>query len=109
MHSVLVYCIIAIAFLVYYADKFLGNKGLILSGVIAGLTDVDAITISIAKLFEQHVNLKISMTVVMLAAITNTFVKLMITVFQANREVRKKVIYAMSTMLVLAILFVLTA
>jgi uncharacterized membrane protein (DUF4010 family) len=99
---------ITIAFLVYYGDKFLGNKGLILSGVIAGLTDVDAITINIAKLVEPTGNPGTFLMVVLMAAISNTAVKLIITSYRANPEVRKKVFYAMSAMLFLAIVFILT-
>lgn len=97
---------IAIALLVYYGDKFLGNKGLILSGAIAGLTDVDAITINIAKLFKGSASLDTSVMVVLLATVSNTVVKLMITISKANKDVRKKVIYAMSAMLVVASLFI---
>jgi uncharacterized membrane protein (DUF4010 family) len=98
---------IAIAFLVYYGNKFFGNNGLILSGAIAGLTDVDAITINIAKRFEPNVNREMSIAVVVLATISNTIVKLAITSFRANAEVKKKVFYAMSAMLLVAILFAL--
>ena len=98
---------VAIAFLVYYGNEYLGNRGLILSGVIAGLTDVDAITINIAKLFEKGAALDTSVLVVILATASNTFVKLMITIFQANRHVRKKVVLTMGSMLLMAVPFIL--
>lgn len=98
---------IAIAYLVFYGERFLGNKGLVLSGLISGLADVDAITINIAKLSEVSVGWKTSLVVVILATISNTFIKLMITIFRAPREVGRKVTYAMGTIMLVAIAFVL--
>jgi uncharacterized membrane protein (DUF4010 family) len=40
---------VCISSFVFYADSYLGNKGLILPGLISGFADVDAITINISN------------------------------------------------------------
>jgi uncharacterized membrane protein (DUF4010 family) len=97
---------IAIAYLVFYGEKFFGNKGLILSGMIAGLADVDAITINIAKI-SGTVGTGTSVMIVILATISNTLVKLTISLFQTNRQAKEKVIYAMGTMVLVATAYIL--
>lgn len=98
---------IAISYLVLYANKFLGTKGLIFSGVISGLADVDAITINMARAAEVTIDLSTSFIVVIVATASNSLVKLMITVFHASREVRNMVVKAMGTMALIAIIFVI--
>ncbi|HEX6890384.1 MAG TPA: MgtC/SapB family protein [Chryseolinea sp.] len=96
---------IGTALLVYYADKLLGDQGLILSGLITGLVDIDAITINIAKLADKTLDLKLAVTVIVLATITNTFVKMMIAITQGNAVVRRKVSLALGTMMLIGICF----
>ncbi len=90
---------IGTALLVFYANKLLGDGGLILSGLISGLVDIDAITINIAKLADKTLDLKLAVTVIVLATITNTFVKMMIAITQGNSEVKRKVSLALGTMI----------
>jgi uncharacterized membrane protein (DUF4010 family) len=92
---------IAIALLVYFADKFLGDRGLILSGLISGLVDVDAITINIAKLANTTLDMKLAVVVIIMATITNTFVKMMITLTRANAAVKRKVSLALGMMILI--------
>lgn len=96
---------IGIALLVFYAAKFFGDKGLILSGLISGLVDIDAITINIAKLADKTLDLKLAVTVIVLAAITNTFVKMMIAITQGAPAVRRKVSLALGTIILIGSCF----
>jgi len=59
------------------AQIYLGDTGVYLSSVAAGLTDVDAITLSMAKLGGAvgGVDLPIAARAIVLAAMSNTFVK----------------------------------
>lgn len=98
---------ISIAYLVFYGEKFLGNRGLVLSGLISGFADVDAVTITIARIDQPAVSSKLSVIVIVLATMSNTFVKLMITLFRAAPAVKRKVIYAMGAILLVATLFML--
>ena len=98
---------VAIAYLVFYGQTFFGNRGLLISGLISGFADVDAITINVAKLSKETIGEHLSVTIVVLAIISNTFVKLMITILQATKDVRRKVMFAMIVMILSATIFVL--
>ena len=59
------------------AQIWLGNRGVYLSAVLAGLTDVDAITLSMAELSQPGggLDLDVAAQAVSLAAVSNTAVK----------------------------------
>ena len=59
------------------AQMYLGNTGLYLSSIVAGLTDVDAITLSVAELSRAGGGLSLSRgaRAIVLAAMSNTAVK----------------------------------
>ncbi|MFD1001074.1 MgtC/SapB family protein [Ohtaekwangia kribbensis] len=94
----------AIAYLVYYGEKFFGNNGLIVSGFISGFADVDAITINIAKLSRAHLTMHHPATVVLLATFSNTLVKILIAVFNGTAELKKKVVLAMGSVMAVAVI-----
>ncbi|MFZ6013206.1 MAG: MgtC/SapB family protein [Bacteroidota bacterium] len=96
---------VCIAYVVFYGDKLLGNKGLILSGAISGLADVDAVTITIAKLSQTVIGSETFLTAVLLATVSNTVVKLVITLLRSAPEVKRKVTYAMGAILLVAMTF----
>ena len=52
-----------------------GSAGLYLSSVLAGLTDVDAITLSVVDMHRGGLPNATAATAIMLAALTNTVVK----------------------------------
>lgn len=97
---------ISIGYIVYYSEKLFGNTGLLFSGFITGLADVDAITINIAKLSHVHVPLHQAAIVVLLATLSNTLIKSVIALVGGTRELKKKVILAMSTIMMVAILYI---
>jgi uncharacterized membrane protein (DUF4010 family) len=72
--------------LVYYLRLEFGMGGLYLSGLIAGLADVDAITIAMGEVLPGNPQLPVF--VVLLAVISNTFVKTSIVLIRAHRNVR---------------------
>lgn len=96
---------VGIALLVFYGNKFLGKNGLLLSGLIAGITDIDAITINITKLSKDVTDHSTLVHVVILAAISNTIVKLLITLFRGSATLRRQVIVAMTTMVLTALTY----
>ncbi len=57
------------------AQAILGNLGLYLSSMLAGTTDVDAISLSISRFHQGGLTDSVAATAVTLAAITNTVVK----------------------------------
>lgn len=68
-----------IIFIAKAAQVFLGTAGVYLSSFLTGLTDVDAITLSLAKLEGSTIAMHVAAHGIILAALTNTGVKALIT------------------------------
>jgi uncharacterized membrane protein (DUF4010 family) len=60
------------------AQTYLGNSGLYASSLLAGTTDVDAITLSIVRLQQDGLLAATAATAITLAAMTNTIVKVLL-------------------------------
>ncbi len=60
------------------ANMYFGNAGTYAASTIAGLADVDAITLSMATLAQSTLQPSVAITSIILAAVTNTLVKLAI-------------------------------
>lgn len=78
--------------LISYTNAYFGTGGILVSSSIAGLADVDAITISVSKLAGTTVPLQTAGTAVLLAAICNTLVKFSIALWAGSREMRRFVL-----------------
>lgn len=78
--------------LISYTNAYFGAGGILVSSSLAGLADVDAITITISKLAGATVELQIAGTAVLLATICNTLVKFSIALWAGSREMRKFVL-----------------
>lgn len=86
----LVYMVILLV--VSYANEYLGEKGMLLSSAIAGLSDIDAITISVSKITGQTLSLELASNAILIATISNTFVKLGIGVWAGSMQLRKRLV-----------------
>lgn len=64
-----------VIFLAKAAGAYFGDRGLYASGLLAGLTDVDAITLSMAKFHQDGLSASTASLTIALAAFTNTLVK----------------------------------
>jgi uncharacterized membrane protein (DUF4010 family) len=64
-----------VLFVAKAAQTYLGSGGLYASSILAGLTDVDAITLSVADLHRSGLETSVAATAITLAAVTNTIVK----------------------------------
>ncbi len=60
---------------VSYANENLGESGILISSAIAGISDIDAITISVSKLTGTSLEVSISVIAVLIASLSNTLVK----------------------------------
>jgi uncharacterized membrane protein (DUF4010 family) len=65
---------------------YFGTAGIYASGVVSGLADVDAITLTMASLAQSTLAGNVAVTTIVLAAITNTLVKLTIAYVLGTRE-----------------------
>jgi uncharacterized membrane protein (DUF4010 family) len=80
---------VCISVMVYYTNEFFGKQGLYLAGLISGLADVDAITISMAHFASAASQLEISVAVILIAMLSNTLVKLVVALVKASPQSRK--------------------
>jgi uncharacterized membrane protein (DUF4010 family) len=73
------------------AQIYLGDTGVYLSSIVAGLTDVDAITLSMAELggAAGGVDLHVAARAIVLAAMSNTFVKSGIVLASGSASLRR--------------------
>jgi uncharacterized membrane protein (DUF4010 family) len=73
------------------ANLYFGNAGAYAASVIAGLADVDAITLSMATLAQSTLDPKVAIISITLAAMTNTLVKLVIAYVLGTIEFGNKI------------------
>lgn len=75
------------------AQIYFGDTGILVSSVLAGLADVDAITLSLTELTKNNeVGLEIAGLAVVLAAMSNTVVKGSIVIFAGHPNLRKAIL-----------------
>ena len=69
-----------VLFGVHFAREFLGARGLLASGFVLGLTDMDALTISMARSAASGVSLDLAARAIAIGIVANTLLKLSIAV-----------------------------
>ncbi|MBW2528322.1 MAG: DUF4010 domain-containing protein [Deltaproteobacteria bacterium] len=80
-----------VLFVAKAAQTYLGSGGLYASAVLAGLTDVDAITLSVAELHQGGLESSTAANAITLAAVTNTIVKTGIAISIGGKALGRKV------------------
>ncbi|HUS00639.1 MAG TPA: DUF4010 domain-containing protein, partial [Chitinophagaceae bacterium] len=78
-----------IQWLVKYCSEEFGNSGTYLAGAISGITDVDAITLSMAKIGTGGEQSVLAINTILLAALSNTLVKFIIVMTVGSVQLRK--------------------
>jgi uncharacterized membrane protein (DUF4010 family) len=99
----LLYAVILL--LAHWAQIYFGNAGVYVSGVVSGLVDVDAITVSMSKLSSQGAGLEpaTASRAIVFAAASNTLTKGCIVIFTASASLRKIILPSMILILATAI------
>lgn len=82
------------------AGTYFGDRGFYASGLVAGLTDVDAITLSMAKFHRGGLSTLTASTTILLAAFTNTAIKCGITAWLGGWDLAGRVAAGISAILV---------
>ena len=90
----------SVIFVAKAAQTFLGDRGLYALSILAGTTDVDAITLSMARFHREGLNATTAAVAITLAAVTNTVVKAGIAAWLGGRELAVRVIVGMGVTLV---------
>jgi uncharacterized membrane protein (DUF4010 family) len=90
---------------VEYSQTFLGSSGVYLASFITGLTDVDAITLSVTRLAKStQLSSDVAGIAVVIAALMNTVSKGAISYFSGTQELRNPVIKAFSLMILVGVI-----
>lgn len=82
----------AILILVSYASANYGDSGIYISSAISALTDIDAITISVSKLGGNTVQFLTAQNAILLATLTNTLVKIGLSLWFGSKQLKKYVL-----------------
>jgi uncharacterized membrane protein (DUF4010 family) len=94
-----------IQWLVKYCSESFGDNGTYLAGAISGITDVDAITLSMAKVARESDKSILAINTILLAALSNTLVKFIITMVLGSTALRKPAIIGFSCIFVAGITY----
>lgn len=98
---------IVILYTVYYGNEFFGESGLYYSGIIAGLADTTAITVSMAKFSLTGEKLNLAANVIIAATLSNTLVKLGIVFSRGSKATAKLVGYIFGSVIVVGTIYIL--
>lgn len=91
------------------AYEYLGQRGTYLAGGLAGLTDVDAITLSMSRLAREGLAEQVAVITIALAAASNTLVKAGLALFIGGRGHGLRVLASLASALAVgAVVFALT-
>ena len=93
-----------IIFMVAYASDTFGNSGIYLTSGIGGLSDIDAITISVTKLSKTEISILIAQNAILIATIANTLVKIGIALWAGSKEIRKYIFIGYGVIFVAAVI-----
>ncbi len=89
-----------VLFVAKAAQTYLGSGGLYASSFLAGLTDVDAITLSVAELHQGGLDTAVAALAITIAAVTNTVVKSGMAVSLGGWKLGKQIVAVMGAALV---------
>jgi len=91
--------------LIEFAQNTLGSTGVYLTSFLTGLTDVDAITLSVTRLAsDQQVNLQVAGAAVVIASLMNTVSKGAISYFSGSQQLRKMVLSALGLIILVGMI-----
>ena len=80
-------------------ERYAPAEGLYVVAAVAGLTDVDAITLSLAEFARQSGDLAIAAAAIALAALSNTLVKCGMVIMLGSRPLRQRLMLATAAIL----------
>ncbi len=89
------------------AQMYLGSGGTFAASALAGITSVDAITISIAKLTSQNITENVAIPAIIIALISNTIVKSVIALIFGDKELKKYTLSGLGVMNLLSIIYLI--
>jgi uncharacterized membrane protein (DUF4010 family) len=95
--------LIAIMLLSKALSEWLGSTGTLLLAALSGITDVDAISLALARQSQDSLTLDIAALGIVIAAAMNTLVKMMMVVTIGDRQLGKLVVIPMLTAVIVGL------
>ncbi len=80
-----------VMFLVRALRDWLGDVGVYLIALLSGITDVDAVTLSMSRLASEDLAMSVAARAIVLAVIANTVFKILLTAFIARGKMARRV------------------
>lgn len=98
---------VIIQLLIHYGKNNLGNTGIYVISFLSGITEVDAITLSISKFDHTLTGLSIPATAIILATLSNNLFKLGVAFFKGHHSLKVKMLlgYGVTVISGLVVLF----
>ena len=87
-----------IQWLVKYSSVQFGDNGTYIAGAISGITDVDAITLSMAKMAREGGNSVLAVNTILIATLSNTLVKFLIVIALGSDVLKKTAFWGFMAM-----------
>ena len=97
--------LVIIMFLVYLGKTYFGRFGIYAIAFISGMTEVDAITLSLSALPMNELAYETAMNAIILATIANTVVKGLFVIFISHRSLKKNISIVVSIFLLICIAY----
>jgi uncharacterized membrane protein (DUF4010 family) len=94
-------------FLSKAAQVYFGDQGLFAASALAGFSSVDAITISISRMFNHTITLQVAIKAIVFATISNTVIKMFISSFWGSVILRQVVWKGLGVILIAQIFYLL--
>ena len=82
------------------ANVYLGDKGVYLTGILAGMADVDAITLSVANLVREGLDPATGSITIILGVASNTVVKSVMALLLGGWQFGRRVAYTLGMMMI---------
>jgi uncharacterized membrane protein (DUF4010 family) len=87
-----------VQWLVKFCSETFGDRGTYVAGALSGLTDVDAITLSMAKVAQNNEGATLlAINTILLAALSNTLIKFILTLSLGSKTIRKPAVIAFTS------------
>ena len=83
--------LVVIMFAVELARRYLGDAGVWAMAAISGAADVDAITLSLARLVDRELTVSVASQGILIAAASNSLVKLVLAIWIGGKEIARRI------------------
>ena len=94
---------VSILLIVSYGNDYFGNEGIFVTSALAGVSDVDAISISISKMSKVNISTTTAQNAILVATLSNSIAKFAIAFWASSKEMRKNVLLGYGAIIAAAI------